>query len=178
MDLALKYSAKFDIVSPCWFQIKPEVLQDKFNSKIDGADNINTEFMKELKEKSPKTKIMPRFACTEFGTELYAEWLKPENSNHFIKILMRRLKYNKFDGMVLECNQLWIIEETYTHYAMLIKNLHDTLKAAKMKLVLTLFPYSESFINNVNRQRFEYLTNHSDYLNIMAYDYMSYIKNE
>jgi len=34
LELALKYSAKFDIISPCWFDIKPEILKDKFNSKV------------------------------------------------------------------------------------------------------------------------------------------------
>jgi hypothetical protein len=34
LDLTLKYSAKFDIVSPCWFEIKPEELKGKFNAKV------------------------------------------------------------------------------------------------------------------------------------------------
>ena len=33
-ETVLKYSAKFDIISPCWFDIKPETLKGKFNSKV------------------------------------------------------------------------------------------------------------------------------------------------
>lgn len=34
VELVLKYYAKFDIVSPCWFDLKPEILQGKFNMKV------------------------------------------------------------------------------------------------------------------------------------------------
>lgn len=34
MELALKYSEKFELVSPCWFDIKPETLHGQFNSKV------------------------------------------------------------------------------------------------------------------------------------------------
>jgi hypothetical protein len=41
LELTLKYSAKFDIVSPCWFDIKPENLQGKFNSKVKFLNKID-----------------------------------------------------------------------------------------------------------------------------------------
>lgn len=34
LELSLKYSAKFDYISPCWFNIMPETLQGKFNTKV------------------------------------------------------------------------------------------------------------------------------------------------
>ena len=59
LDLSLKYSAKFDLISPAWFEIKHENLQEKFHSKIEGSNNINTKYMLELKENKPEIKIFP-----------------------------------------------------------------------------------------------------------------------
>ena len=92
LDLALKYSAKFDILSPCWFDIKPESHQGKFNTKLDGANYVNTGFMSELKERKPDIIILPRFRCEGFTAEQYSEWLKESNADQFIRILIRRLK--------------------------------------------------------------------------------------
>jgi hypothetical protein len=92
LELSIKYSAKFDFVSPCWFEIKPENLQGKFNSKIEGANNVNSNYIKELRENKPEIKILPRFKCEGFNAQVYEEWLKEENSNQFLKILLRRLK--------------------------------------------------------------------------------------
>jgi hypothetical protein len=33
-DLALKHAKKIDILSPCWFDFKPEMLNGKFNIKV------------------------------------------------------------------------------------------------------------------------------------------------
>ncbi len=92
MELALKYSAKFDFISPCWFDIQPESMQGKFNSKIDGANYVNSNFINELREKKPTIKILPRFRCEAFAENTYEQWLKEENVNQFLRILIRRLK--------------------------------------------------------------------------------------
>jgi hypothetical protein len=91
--LTLKYYTKFDIISPCWFDIKPETYGGKFNSKIEGSNYVNTDYMDEMKEKKPNIKFMPRLICSEFTIETYKLWLEDENMTHFLKILMRRLKY-------------------------------------------------------------------------------------
>lgn len=93
MELALKYSAKFDIISPCWFDIQTETIQGKFNTKIDGANYVNVNFIKELREKKSDIKILPRFKCEGFAANMYEQWLKEENVNQFLRILIRRLKY-------------------------------------------------------------------------------------
>jgi hypothetical protein len=92
MELALKYSAKFDFISPCWFDIQPEVLQGKYNTKIDGANYVNANFIKELREKKPEIKIIPRFKCEGFAATSYEQWLKEDSVNQFLRILIRRLK--------------------------------------------------------------------------------------
>jgi len=92
LELALKYSAKFDIISPTWFEIKHEIFQGKFHSKIEGANYINSNFMQELRERNPKIKILPRFKCEGFTRTDYEEWLKNEKADQFIRVIIRRLK--------------------------------------------------------------------------------------
>lgn len=134
--------------------------------------------MSELKEKKPEIKITPRFKCENFNKDTYSLWLKEENSNQFLRILMRRLKYNKFDGIVLECNHVWLLEEVYADFAIFVKKLYETLKKEKMNLILTIFPYTESFVNQINKKRFEYLAKYADFFSVMTYDYVSYLKQE
>ena len=91
-DLALKYINKLDIIVPCWFEIKPEILHGKFNSMIDGSNYINTQFLKEVKTKKPNAKMMPRFHCQNFNMQSIEQFLDFENRSHFFKVLIRRLK--------------------------------------------------------------------------------------
>ena len=90
--MTLKYHNKFDIISPCYFDIKPEVMGGKFNSKIDGSNYINTDYIEEMKEKKLNIKIIPRFMCSEFDPDSFKIWLEDANMEHFLKILMRRMK--------------------------------------------------------------------------------------
>jgi GH18 family chitinase len=76
--------------------------------------------------------------------------------------------------MVLECNQLFVSEENYSNFAIMMKKLYEALKKEKMSLVLVLLPYSESIMNILTKNRFEYLTKYVDYFNVMTYDYVSY----
>jgi spore germination protein YaaH len=85
-------------------------------------------------------------------------------------------RYNKFDGMVLECNHLWMIEDLYARFSTLISRISDALKKEKMLLIVTLFPLSESVQSIMNKARFEYLSKYVDYFNIMSYDYISHAK--
>ena len=36
-DYALKNAKKIDIISPCWFDLKPETLHGKFNVKVQAS---------------------------------------------------------------------------------------------------------------------------------------------
>lgn len=60
----------------------------------------------------------------------------------------------------------------------MVKKLYDTIKKDKMSLILTIFPYSESFINNLSKNRLEYLSKYVDFFSVMTYDYLSYQKQE
>ncbi len=134
--------------------------------------------MTEMRERKPSIKIMPRFKCDAFDSEAYKNFVKEENVEQFIKILMRRIKYNKFDGVVLECPQLWLMEDQYPSFALMIKKLYETLKKQKKDLITFIYPYSEQIKNVLNLKRFEYLSKYVDYFNIYTYDYVSFQKSE
>jgi len=92
IDLVLKYLPKFDIISPCWFEIKPEILQGKFQSKIEGSNNVNMNFIQEIREQRKEIKVLPRFKCEGFNANQYESWVKEDAADQFIRILIRRLK--------------------------------------------------------------------------------------
>lgn len=37
LDLALANANKIDLLSPCWFELKPETLNGKFNIKVENS---------------------------------------------------------------------------------------------------------------------------------------------
>jgi hypothetical protein len=131
--------------------------------------------MLELREKNPKVKIVPRFACAEFNGQFYAEWLKEENVEQFWKILLRRINHNKIDGIVLECNTLWMVKDLYPQWAKLIETLGTRLREKNKLFILVVYPYAEAFSNVLDKAKFEYLSRSVDYFSIMSYDYISYI---
>ena len=176
-EMIEKYYNKFDIVSPTWFELVPEVMNNEFNVKIDGANNVDMKYLKEIKSKNEKIKIMPRFHCGTMNPKEFALMFNEENSKKFIKILMRRIKHNKFDGIVLDCIQLWMGEESYLSFEKFLPKLSEELHKSKLNIVITLFPYSEHVKNEVDKNRFEFLAKHIDYFNIMTYDYLQYHKN-
>jgi hypothetical protein len=80
--------------------------------------------------------------------------------------------------MVLECNHVWIMENIYADFAIMLKKLSEALRKEKMTFIITIFPYSESFVNYLSKMRFEYLAKYVDYFSVMTYDYMQYLKAE
>ena len=79
---------------------------------------------------------------------------------------------------MLECNHIWLIETVYPDFAIMLRKLSEALKKDKKMLVLTIFPYSESFINYLSKIRFEYVSKYTDYFSVMTYDYIQYVKQE
>jgi spore germination protein YaaH len=178
MDLALTNAAKIDFLSPCWFELKPETLNGKFNIKIEGSDHVDNEFLYKIREKNNKLKVVPRFNCQSFSAEHFVELYKPDNTEQFIKVLMRRLKYSKFNGIVLECNQVWLIDKYFPNFTEFARKLSDELHKEKLTFITTMFPFSENIANYLSKQRFEYLARYVDYFNIMTYDYISHLNEK
>lgn len=177
-EMIEKYYNKFDIISPTWFELQPEIVNNEFNVKIDGANYVDMKYLKEIKSKNNKIKVLPRFHCSNFNVNDLSSWLgSEENSKKFIKILLRRIKHNKFDGAVFDCIHIWMGEEVYIAFAKFIPLLSQAFKENHLSLVVTLFPYAEQLKNAINKNRFEFLAKYIDYFNIMTYDYIQYHKN-
>jgi spore germination protein YaaH len=107
--------------------------------------------------------------------EHFVDFYKTENTNQFLKILMRRLKYNRFNGIIFECNQVWLIDKYYANFSELARKISEELHKENMLFILPIFPYSETINNILSRQRFEYLSRYADYFNVMTYDYISHL---
>ena len=134
--------------------------------------------MIKIKEKNNKIKITPRFNCHGFNVEHFVELYKKDNTDQFIKVLMRRLKYNQFNGIVLECNQVWLIDKYFPNFTEFARKLSDELHKEKMILITTIFPFTENIGNYLSKQRFEYLSRYVDYYNLMTYDYFSHLNEK
>jgi GH18 family chitinase len=143
---------------------------------LDGSNYINSDFVAELRERKPTIKLMPRFICSEFKLNDFTEWLKEKGIEQFLKVLIRRVKFNKLDGIVFECNQIWLMEDLYANFTNLLKKMYEGLKELKKTLIITALPHSESVKTHLTKLRFEYILKYTDYINIMAYDHFSYYK--
>lgn len=175
-EIIKKYNKKFDIIAPVWFELKPEKNNNELNIKIDGANYIDNDFIKEIRAKNSNIKIMPRFHCEDFSLEDYINWFNKPTFDQFLKILLRRMKYNKFDGIVIDCNNIWLTEDSYVALAKAIPDLHAALSSIGSKLIFTLFPFTDTLNVAMNQKRFEFIAKYVDYFNIMTYDYLQYNK--
>ena len=104
--------------------------------------------------------------------------MQEENAEKFVKILMRRLNFHKFDGIVFECTMSWLIDDIYPNFEIFLKNLYETLKKSDKSLILSVYPYSEVFVNQLTKARFEEASKYVDYFSIMTYDYYTYQSEE
>jgi len=121
--------------------------------------------------------VLPRFICQDFSDEGLKIWME-EEKEQFIKILMRRLNYNKFDGIVFECGVMTLIEDIADLYENFIRSLYLALNKQGKLLIITIYPYSENFVQYLTKSRFESVSQYVDYFHLMTYDYFSYQSKE
>ncbi len=70
-----------------------------------------------------------------------------------------------------------MLENAYADFAIMLKKLYEAIKKENMILVLTIFPYADSFKNVLSKIRFEYVSKYTDYFSVMTYDYIQYQKD-
>jgi spore germination protein YaaH len=104
--------------------------------------------------------------------------ISEKNADKLVKAILKRVKMSKFDGVNLDCTQFWFSEDMYPLYVTFQQKLFAELNKLKKKLIITLFPYSESMQNIINRPRFDYLSRYSDFIMVMSYDYIQYFQKE
>ena len=177
-DYVEKYTKKFNIISPTWFDLKPEEIDGELQIILDGSNNIDSSYVKKLKNINPNILILPRLYVSFTDDYIFKLWFTKELVQ-FTKILERRLKYNKFDGFVFDCMAIWYKEELIDifikKFLPVMKNL---MKKYNKKFIKTMIPKNENVNNILTKEKFKEIANNVDYINIMTYDYHQYSKNK
>lgn len=104
-----------------------------------------------------------------------------KNIDQTFKVLLKiniYFRHNKFDGMIFSCNLIWQFENLYTLFQTFIQKLYEAIKKENMSLILTILPYTENFINQLSRSKFQEISQYTDYFNIMTSDYVRYNESE
>jgi spore germination protein YaaH len=177
-DYVKKYSEKFDIISPTWFELKPEEIDGEFQIILDGSNNVDSSYMKDLKNKNKKILILPRLHVGFNEQKLFNIWFTKE-SDQFVKVLERRIKYNKFDGYVFDCMAIWFnknLMEKFIKY--FLPKIYESMNKLKKTFILTILPKNNKDTtggNYIDKNTFKLISKYVHYFNIMTYDYHQYI---
>ena len=177
-DYVEKYSNKFDIISPTWFELKPEEIDGEFQIILDGSNNIDSAYMKRLKDKNKNILILPRLHVSFNDKKIFNIWFTKE-ADQFVKVLERRIKYNKFDGYTFDCMQIWYDKALLNKFIdNLLPKIYDLMKKLDKKFILTIIPkYRKNVEMIITKEIFRKIAKYVDYFNIMTYDYDSYGNN-
>lgn len=179
-DYVEKYSNKFDIISPTWFELKPDEIDGELNIILDGSNNIDSAYMKKLRNKNNKILILPRLHTGFNDLNVMHTWFTKE-ADQFIKVLERRIKYNKFDGYVFDCMQIWFNKDLLDKFVNnFLPKIYQALNKLNKIFILTIIPKNLMDIPNsfsIDKKTFKLISNYVHYFNIMTYDYHQYQRN-
>ena len=177
-DYVEKYANKFDIISPTWFDLKQEEIDGELQIILDGSNNIDSSYIKRLRSNNPNILILPRLYASFQDVYIFKIWFTKE-LKQFIKILERRLKYNKFDGFVFDCMAVWYKEEILDIFIKkFLPEMKNLMKKYDKKFIITMIPKNENDEGILTKEKFKEIANNVDYINIMTYDYHQYTKNK
>jgi spore germination protein YaaH len=174
-DYVEKYSNKFDIISPTWFELKPEEIDGDFQIILDGSNNIDSSYIKKLRDKNKNILILPRLHVSFNDQKIFNIWFTKE-ADQFVKVLERRIKYNKFDGYVFDCMQIWFNENLLNKFVNnLLPKIYDKMQKLNKKFIITMIPKNKKNPNSfLNSSKFKKIAKFVDFVNIMTYDYDQY----
>ena len=177
-DYVLKYSNKFDIICPTWFELKPEEIDGELQIILDGSNNVDSSYMRKLKQENPNILILPRLHASFNDLKIFKLWLGKE-ADQFIKVLERRIKYNNFDGYVLDCMYIWYDEDLLNRFINnFLPKVNNLMKKLNKKFIVTIIPkYLREGKAKVNKEAFKKVAKYVDFINIMSYDFGEYIGN-
>ena len=177
-DYVEKYSNKFDIISPTWFEIKPEEIDGDFQMILDGSNNIDSQFMKRIRNINKNILILPRLHVTFTDANIFHIWFSNE-VDQFVKVLERRIKYNKFDGYIFDCMKIWYDENLLNKFINnLLPKINEVMKKLNKKFIITMIPKHQKIeYKKLNKYKFKKIAQYVDYINIMTYDYDHYGDN-
>ena len=145
---------------------------------LDGSNNVDSSYMKKLKNKNPNILILPRLHASFNDAKIFKVWLGKE-ADQFIKVLERRIKYNNFDGFVLDSMYIWYDEDLLNKFINnFLPKMYNLIKKLKKKLIVAIIPkYLRESKAKANKETFKKLAKYVDFINIMTYDFGEYIGN-
>jgi len=174
-----KYSNKFDIISPTWFELKPDEIDGELQIILDGSNNIDSSYMKRLRSKNNNILILPRLHASFSDMSVMETWFTKE-TEQFIKVLERRIKYNKFDGYVFDCMQIWFNKNLLNKFIKyFLPKIYEAMNKLNKIFILTIIPKNLNDMqsnNIIDKTTFKLISNYVHYFNIMTYDYHQYSK--
>ncbi|KAF6767892.1 hypothetical protein AHF37_05185 [Paragonimus kellicotti] len=168
-EVAETFAAKFDILSPVWFQ----VLARKKAYTVSGIPNINKAWLERVRSVNSVIKIAPRFIFDEWSSADFSETFSVSpNANACISNIVHVLKNHKFDGAVLE---LWSQFSGTTEQNLIdfIVRASQALREAHLLTILVIPPpfYRNDIPGRFGKKQFDKLTHHVDYFSLMTYDF-------
>ena len=175
-----KYSNKFDIISPTWFELKPDDMDGELQIILDGSNNIDSTYMKKLRSRNKNILILPRLHTSFNDINVMETWFTRE-AEQFVGVLERRIKYNKFDGYVFDCMQIWFNKNLLDKFIkFFLPKIYEAMNKLNKIFILTIIPKNlneAENIKSVDKRTFRLISNYVHYFNIMTYDYHQYNKN-
>ncbi|KAA3673686.1 chitinase domain-containing protein 1 [Paragonimus westermani] len=168
-DVAETFAAKFNILSPVWFQ----VLAQKKAYTVLGIPNINKAWLERVRSANSLIKIAPRFIFDQWSGADFSETFNVSpNANACISNIVHVLKSHKFDGAVLE---LWSQFSGTTEQNLIefIVRASQALREAQLLTILVVPPpfYRNDIPGRFGKKQFDKLTHHVDYFSLMTYDF-------
>ena len=137
-DIAKIFAAKFTHLSPVWFQLKIDHENEEL--RLDGTHDIDSGWMKEVRQVNPGIKFVPRVILEEW-TQLEVQHLLDTNTmpSSVARLLSDTAKKYDFNGFVLEA---WGTLGSYSQekVAKMISKLYNHFEKHKLELIFVVPP--------------------------------------
>uniref|UniRef100_A0A1I7SZV7 Glyco_18 domain-containing protein n=1 Tax=Caenorhabditis tropicalis TaxID=1561998 RepID=A0A1I7SZV7_9PELO len=179
-DLAKKTAHKLSHISPVWFQAKAAYENSKLHScNVEGSHDIDRNWLETLREKNEKIKIVPRILFDGWSADDMKELLMSTKiAKRCFEDIANFYSRNQFEGAVVEIfMQALIAVQSLEIKEFVIESIGDLSKAMKklhMEIILTVpapLEWSNQPNNLVTPDEFKKISEVSDYVQIMTYDY-------
>ena len=183
---ALAYPHKFTHLSPVWFQVKTrKVRSEKHEGRsslrveVHGEHDVDPVWLADVREKNAAVAIVPRFLVEFSPAHLLKLAREPKLQRALIKELMAVLARHRFDGLVLEVNELHAVVQRDAPEQRQVAD--DFLIAVGAALHAHSPPLSFTLVVRPAFERspyyqhadFRYTAQHIDLLSLMTYDFSS-----
>ncbi|RWS02380.1 chitinase-like protein 5, partial [Dinothrombium tinctorium] len=173
-DIAKIFARKFTHISPVWFQLK--LSDDEKSTIVEGKENIDSEWMRDVRRNNPEIKIVPRVILENWYHSHLVVLLTNTKLPPFIgKQLAELAKYYDFDGFVLEIWSAFAAQQK-SEVSNIIAKIHAHFKKSKLELILVVPPpvHYGGRVGLFLKEDAERLAPHVQGFSLMTYDYSNY----